>query len=190
MPVAAHFGPLSRGVARSARCTDQLLEIKGSAALGRVRIKTKLIGTGPSPLVGQVALESESAQRQLNAASDHARVRTHRGVSRPTLWAGFFDESEGIIALNLNHLATGSEDSGAQEGGLKAKALGKCVVERINGKCIEVHIKPGPCIDALLDLVVVYFGALARLKNGVFGAKQGAGLVVGPVNIEVSRNIL
>ena len=121
-------------------------------------------------MVGQVALEAKSAQGQLNAASDPARVRIHRGVGRPTLRAGFFDESEGIIALNLNDLATGGKDSGAQEGGLKTKAFGACIVQRINGKCIEVHIKPGPCIDALLDLVVVYFGALARLKNRVFGA--------------------
>ena len=167
MPVAAHVGSLGRRVARSTRCTDQLLEIKGSAALGRVRIKTKLIGTGPSPLVGQVALESESAQGQLNAASDPARVRTHRGVGRPTLRAGFFDESEGIISLNLDHLATGGKDSGAKEGRLKTKALGACIVERIDGKCIEVYIKPRPCINALLDLIVVYFGALARLENGV-----------------------
>ena len=116
MPVAAHVGPLSRGVARSTRCTDQLLKIKGSAALGRVRIKTKFIGTCPSPLVGQVALEAKSAQGQLNASSDLSRVRIHRGVGRPTLRAGFFDESEGIIALNLNDLATGGKDSGAQEG--------------------------------------------------------------------------
>ena len=164
--------------------------MKGSDALRRVGVQTELFRYAMGPSVLQVARKTKSFERELYGSARVARVLARPRVCQPALVARGLGKSERIIALHLDVLAAHGKDSGRLKCGFKAQTLGAGIVERVDGEGVEVHKKARPRVDSALDAVVVDFGSFARLKNWVFRAIDGAGLVVGTVDVEVARNVL